>query len=311
MGNSESMVKNAGDGHQARGRSRSILNNGGLPKPLSIDSKLPIESGEPVQMKVEIIQSFKTSEQSLAEHEILESVSNSVLPDRDIQAFWTSKCSSYAHSKLTLQGVPGRESDLVGSLPPAVFVTSVKGNKGYGDSSPSQDTFCYAKFGEYEFHCVFDGHGPSGHFMAYRAARLLPFYVTSNRFFGTNVSAAIQAGFISTHNDMINYARQIECDCEASGTTGTLMLRRGAESWFAHVGDSRGLIGVRGDQKSVIFETIDHKPTDPSERARIDSSGGEVREFRHDKRLVVHRVFVRGEEYPGLCMTRSLGDNCV
>ena len=46
------------------------------------------------------------------------------------------------------------------------------------------------------------------------------------------------------------------------------------------------------------------------ERKRIEASGGEIRTLRYDD-FTVDRIFVAGCDYPGLCMSRSFGDECV
>jgi len=44
--------------------------------------------------------------------------------------------------------------------------------------------------------------------------------------------------------------------------------------WFANCGDSRALVGKKDG--TVRFATHDHKPASPSERSRIEGSGGTV-----------------------------------
>jgi serine/threonine protein phosphatase PrpC len=51
--------------------------------------------------------------------------------------------------------------------------------------------------------------------------------------------------------------------------------------------------------------TRDHKPNLPEERARIELSGGVVRTMNLDNSV---RVFVKDRYYPGLSMSRALGD---
>jgi len=51
--------------------------------------------------------------------------------------------------------------------------------------------------------------------------------------------------------------------------------------------------------------TIDHKPTLPLEKKRILQMGGEVRKLQGD---IPHRVFVKGRAFPGLAMSRAMGD---
>ena len=56
--------------------------------------------------------------------------------------------------------------------------------------------------------------------------------------------------------------------------------------------------------------TVDHKPEDSVERARIESSGGVVAQQEYDPGEFEgpFRVFRRGTSAPGLAMSRSLGD---
>ena len=74
-----------------------------------------------------------------------------------------------------------------------------------------------------------------------------------------------------------------------------------------NVGDSRAVLARKGlGNKLEAHElTRDHKPTLEDEKRRIYQSGGEVRKIEGDFN---HRVFVRGRPFPGLSMSRSLGD---
>ena len=54
----------------------------------------------------------------------------------------------------------------------------------------------------------------------------------------------------------------------------------------------------------------DHKPNLPEEKVRIEASGGMVDSYHSatGQQLGPHRVWVKGQPYPGLAMSRSLGD---
>merc|ERR1712241_230917 len=69
-------------------------------------------------------------------------------------------------------------------------------------------------------------------------------------------------------------------------------------------------MGTESERK-VVFETEDHKPTSENEKKRIEESGGEVRAQVYPDGWVNHRIFIKGEDYPGLCMARTLGDQSV
>ncbi|PHJ17822.1 protein phosphatase [Cystoisospora suis] len=58
-------------------------------------------------------------------------------------------------------------------------------------------------------------------------------------------------------------------------------------------------------QLIAIDLTNDHKPTNELERARIIKSGGQVRRLEGD---VPHRVFLKNRLFPGLAMSRAIGD---
>ncbi len=57
------------------------------------------------------------------------------------------------------------------------------------------------------------------------------------------------------------------------GCTATACLVRGHELWIANAGDSRTIL-VKQD--SVVQVTIDHKPNEPNEKARILAAGGSI-----------------------------------
>lgn len=72
---------------------------------------------------------------------------------------------------------------------------------------------------------------------------------------------------------------------------------------LSHVGDSRSVQRASGKVKAM---TIDHKPDLPEEKKRIESS-------KPPGRVVFdgffnHRVFAQNGMYPGLNMSRALGD---
>jgi serine/threonine protein phosphatase PrpC len=52
----------------------------------------------------------------------------------------------------------------------------------------------------------------------------------------------------------------------------------------------------------------DHKPELPEERKRISQAGGLVKKADED---VCGRVYAKDQEFPGLAMSRSMGDFCV
>ena len=76
----------------------------------------------------------------------------------------------------------------------------------------------------------------------------------------------------------------------------------------ANVGDSRAII-VKGINNDVTPLSIDQKPDDPIESQRIIENGGEISQFEEDgEKSGPFRVWKKGEVYPGIAMSRSIGD---
>ena len=55
--------------------------------------------------------------------------------------------------------------------------------------------------------------------------------------------------------------------------------------------------------------SIDQKPNDPEEKKRIESQNGEVDQYEEDgEKSGPFRVWAKGQVYPGIAMSRSIGD---
>ena len=59
--------------------------------------------------------------------------------------------------------------------------------------------------------------------------------------------------------------------------------------------------------------TRDHKPDDPDERERITAMNGRIESYkgRYGENVGPARVWLKTEQYPGLAMSRSIGDACA
>ena len=72
------------------------------------------------------------------------------------------------------------------------------------------------------------------------------------------------------------------------------------------MGDSNALIGSREKTRRTFKMTDpEHTPTNMSEKIRIYNNSGETRESPIDKK---QRIYVRARMYPGLSISRSMGD---
>ncbi len=228
-----------------------------------------------------------------------------------LMKFMRSHCEYFTFGNQRLEGVPGEVRSMNGSLPGNIFVSCIKGLKSYGDTTANQDNYSYCKIKDIELFCVHDGHGTCGHIVSYRTVRTLPYYIIKSRNFPSNIENAIMDGYEACQRDLIAHSVDGGFDLQISGCACTLALKRGNTLWLSNAGDSRIIVGQL-DSSAVVMETVDHKPTTPCERQRLEQRGSEVHTFRFDNGHVeISRVFVKGKDYPGLCMSRSLGDQSV
>merc|ERR1711862_772599 len=94
---------------------------------------------------------------------------------------------------------------------------------------------------------------------------------------------------------------------QLSGTTCTVVIHDHANNKIttAHVADSTAALGSTVGSKRVCKGlTRDHKPNLADERKRIESNGGRVVFDGYAN----HRVYAKNARYPGLNMSRCLGD---
>lgn len=187
--------------------------------------------------------------------------------------------------------------------------------KGLKPEAPNQDSFCILKFGACALYGVFDGHGRNGHDVSNFVKDNMPKVLLSQPKFETDPGKALLLAFEKVQSLIVTATAMKHIDATRSGTTCTLVLHSLERNtvYIAHVGDSRVVLG-RKPKESTLLEavdlTVDHKPDLPAERERIEQAGGVVifdggwnyRVFAKDKKDS------RGKRYPGLNMSRAMGD---
>jgi serine/threonine protein phosphatase PrpC len=157
---------------------------------------------------------------------------------------------------------------------------------------------------------VFDGHGLFGHFCSYTIQQLLIKLLLANPNYKTNLELALRQAFLKV-DEALRCISQNEGKFSVllSGSTATVIVHREGMLYVASVGDSRAVLCRTDSTKpsSVLAEplTIDHSPELEPERKRIEAANGEVR--RPDGYSPA-RVFARDANYPGLAMSRAIGD---
>ncbi|ANQ09816.1 Protein phosphatase 2c-like protein [Plasmodium coatneyi] len=198
---------------------------------------------------------------------------------------------------------------------------SVACKKGRKLDFPNQDDFTIIQTNQWILIMVFDGHGPSGHDISNFAHVVLPLLFSYNieRIY-ENPVRTMKTLFYMINCYLVNYSYCINnninpininfIDYNLSGTTCTIILYNfeTKKIYSAHTGDSRAVMGKQNQQTNTFRAyniTEDHKPSLKLEKDRIVAFGGEVKKLQGD---VSYRVFVKNEMYPGLAMSRAIGD---
>lgn len=246
----------------------------------------------------------------LTQSQILDFVKNSDLGGRKYSI----------SSETDQQGKLARSfSDKSVKLAGSEFSTTTEGigyacKKGLKPEAPNQDSFFIMKVDDkYSFYGVFDGHGSKGHDVSNFVKDNLPKILFSQEGLETDPKAVLMKTFAKMQY-LIEKATQLkQIDATRSGTTCSVVLHVHRENvlHIAHVGDSRVVLGKRdkkGKLKSVDL-TVDHKPDMPEERKRIEAAGGVVLfDGGWNHRVYAKKKDARGKRYPGLNMSRAMGD---
>lgn len=200
--------------------------------------------------------------------------------------------------------------------------------KGLKPGSPNQDSFSLLVV-EKDFALigVYDGHGPDGHDVSQCAREEMVKLFMQHPDRRSNTAGVFKEIFVQVQNRLAeitgcdtrtsnkgsNRKTGASYDAWESGTTCTMVYIDIVDCTLtvAHVGDARSCLGKRKASEEFISEdmTKDHKPNDPVERRRIESANPPGRVIFDG--YVNHRVFVKDGHYPGLNMSRALGDVCA
>lgn len=161
---------------------------------------------------------------------------------------------------------------------------------------------------------IFDGHGPNGHLVSkYLVDFFINHFLTKGNF-APNAKPNIILQQVT--NEKHSFWKKLLCNAEKglsksgidtsfSGSTGNLIMIIEDTILCINTGDSRAIL--IDEQLSVVQLSRDHKPELTDERHRINSRGGIIDRIPGTT-AGPFRVWVKGTEYPGIAMSRSIGD---
>ena len=199
-----------------------------------------------------------------------------------------------------------------------------------------------------ENYCIYgimDGHGSNGHLVSNFVKDRIKEYFNDKKIYKKRRSRKSFSSLEVTDLDKIyekltynNYEiirdfyktvndelYDTKFDVHFSGTTCVLIFKIGKKLICSNVGDSRAILVNKKDEKSLYNESNlvnynyefialshDHKPENEGEKERIEKMGGEVsQEFligKEERPVGPFRVWNKGCDYPGIAISRSLGD---
>ena len=195
-----------------------------------------------------------------------------------------------------------------------------KGEDGF--TKVNQDSYLVVQteynLKDFNIFCVLDGHGVNGHLVSRYVMKYINMFFKNNKKMNSSnnnedaVYYRLKKGEHSIIKRLFRHAerdldKKSDIDATFSGTTCVMLLQIGEKLLCSNIGDSRAIM-VKGDNV-IIPLSIDQKPDDPEESKRIIQAGGEISQYEEDgEKSGPYRVWKKGEVYPGIAMSRSIGD---
>mmetsp|Transcript_58386 Transcript_58386/g.94444 ORF Transcript_58386/g.94444 Transcript_58386/m.94444 type:complete len:388 (-) Transcript_58386:168-1331(-) len=184
--------------------------------------------------------------------------------------------------------------------------------KGLKPESPNQDSWSILKVDEnFSIYGVYDGHGQKGHDVSNFVKENLPkLMIKDQRFKTDQMGVMLIETFKQIQSLIATMDTMKKLSAQMSGTTATVIIHDhvAGKLTVSHVADSTAVLGEYTDQTKTSVKarqlTRDHKPDLKDERARIEKAGGRVMFDGYAN----HRVYAKNGRYPGLNMSRCLGD---
>lgn len=215
------------------------------------------------------------------------------------------------------------------------FAVTQPGKIEDGSIKTNQDSFVILQriFNiDFNIFSVMDGHGTNGHLVSQFSKQCaMEYFQRESNYLKktrTNYSLVIDEAIVLKklrHNGFAfikSFFNKTDTDLSSqkfdvhfSGTTCVILFQIGTKLICANAGDSRCILVRSSPSEAVEFEyenlSNDHKPYLEGEKKRIEESGGVVEKYREANGELdgPYRVWVKGEEFPGLAVSRSLGDS--
>ena len=186
----------------------------------------------------------------------------------------------------------------------------------------------------YNIYSIMDGHGSNGHLVSNYIKENIIKYFNDISFYFKKIKTKEKSSLIYPENilDIILKKLQkndfqkikdfyktvdeslssieVHFDSNFSGSTCIILFQLGNNIISCNVGDSRAIL-IKSN-KEIIELSHDQKPEEENEKKRIENMGGIVSQcndlYDDGKEGGPFRVWMKGCDYPGIAMSRSIGD---
>ena len=188
---------------------------------------------------------------------------------------------------------------------------------------------------------IFDGHGENGHLISNLVSNYLSYFFSHKKNYNipkNNDTESSDSDSISiksedinindmvlkevfseknkfienTINKLVEKSNECNFNLDFSGTTCSLLFILEDKIICSNIGDSQCVLFHCSNEERWTHEIISfiHKPDDPKESERIIEMGGEIHPYYNENGIYEgpSRVYVKNKTYPGLSLSRSIGD---
>jgi len=173
---------------------------------------------------------------------------------------------------------------------------------------------------DFNIFCIFDGHGQEGQFISSFVSKYFSNFFKNDEKLNSkknnksldNINYILQDNNFSFIKNLFKKAenelnKNNKIDSNFSGTTCTLLIQIADRIICANVGDSKAIM-IKSYER-IIEISKDHKPYLPEESNRILKNGGEIYQTEeYNDKIGPYRIWQKGEKYPGIDISRSIGD---
>ena len=208
---------------------------------------------------------------------------------------------------------------------------SIPGRNDEGNKKINQDSYIIERningIVNFNIYAVLDGHGENGHYASQFVSRYMISHIKNHPLINKCENAKEIYGILKNngyeiianlYSDADVQITKETFDCKNSGTTCVMVIQLEDKIICSNAGDSRAiLIYDKNNNSSNLINSkiyplsFDCKPDLPNEKKRILGCGGFVgKSFDQydDQEEGPFRVFEKGEDYPGIAISRSIGD---